>query len=66
VVLSLNDAHIYHEHFDAVKEQLSRQPYLLPTLKLNPNIMDINGFTMDDIELVNYQSHPTIKAKMLV
>ena len=66
VVLSLNDAHIYHEHFDAVKEQLGRTPYPRPTLKLNPAVMDINGFTMDDIELENYQSHPTIKAKMLV
>ncbi len=66
VVLSLNDAHIYHEHFDAVREQLTREPYPLPTLKLNPSVTDINAFTMDDIELVNYQSHPTIKAKMLV
>lgn len=66
VVLSLNDAHIYHEHFDAVREQLARTPYPLPTLKLNPAVTNINGFTMDDIELINYQSHPTIKAKMLV
>jgi thymidylate synthase len=66
VVLSLNDAHIYHDHFDAVREQLSRTSYPLPTLKLNPAVTDINGFTMDDIELVNYQSHPAIKAKMIV
>lgn len=66
VVLSLNDAHIYHEHFDAVREQLTREPYPLPTLKLNPNVTDINAFTMDDIELVSYQSHPPIKAKMIV
>ncbi len=66
LVLSLNDAHIYHDHFDAVKEQLSREPMPLPTLKLNPTVMDIDSFTMDDIELVNYQSHPAIKATMLV
>jgi thymidylate synthase len=66
VVLTLNDAHIYHEHFDAVKEQLSREPMTLPTLKLNPDVMDINGFKMEDIELENYQSHPPIKARMLV
>lgn len=66
VVLSLNDAHIYHEHFDAVREQLTREPYPLPTLKLNLSITDINAFTMDDIELDSYQSHPTIKAKMIV
>ena len=65
-VLTLNDAHIYHEHFDAVKEQLTREPYSLPKLSLNPAIKDINKFTMDDIQLVDYQSHPTIKAKMIV
>jgi thymidylate synthase len=65
-ILTLNDAHIYHEHFDAVKEQLSRDPFPLPTLSLNPEVKDIGGFKMEDIELKNYESHPTIKAKMIV
>ncbi len=65
-VHSLGDTHIYHDHFDAVKEQLSRELMPLCQLKLNPAIKDINGFKMEDIELVNYQSHPAIKAKMLV
>ena len=65
-ILTLQDAHIYHEHFDAVKEQLSRQPFPLPTLWLNPEKTDIDSFTMDDIRLDNYQSHPAIKAKMIV
>jgi thymidylate synthase len=65
-VLTLQDAHIYHEHFDAVKEQLSRTPMPLASLWLNPDIKDIDGFTMDDIKLENYQSHPSIKAKMIV
>ena len=65
-VFSFNDAHIYHEHFDAVKEQLCREPFPLPSLALNPQVHDINGFHMEDIELQNYQSHPTIKAKMIV
>lgn len=65
-VLTLNDAHIYHEHFDAVKEQLSREPLPLPYLKLNPEIKDIDKFTMEDIALENYQSHPSIKAPMIV
>ncbi len=65
-VLTLNDAHIYHEHFDAVKEQLSREPLKLPTLWLNPEIKDINSFGMDDIRLDNYEFHPSIKAKMIV
>lgn len=65
-ILTLNDAHIYHEHFDAVKEQLSRDPMALPTLWLNPEVKDIDGFVMDDIKLENYQSHPSIPAKMIV
>jgi len=65
-VLTLNDAHIYHEHFDAVNEQLSREPKKLPKLWLNPEIKDINKFTMDDIKLVDYEHHPPIKAKMIV
>lgn len=65
-VHSLGDVHIYHDHFDAVKEQLARTPYPLPTLKLNPNVKNIDDFKMEDIDLENYQSHPTIKAKMAV
>ncbi len=65
-ILTLNDAHIYHEHFDAVKEQLSREPMKPPKLWLNPEIMDIDKFTMDDIKLVGYEHHPPIKAPMIV
>ncbi len=65
-VLTLNDAHIYHEHFDVVKEQLSREPMKLPKLWLNPDVKDINKFTMDDIKLVDYVHHSSIKAKMIV
>ena len=65
-VHSLGDAHIYQNHFDAVKEQLSRTPMPSPTLWLNPDVKDIDGFTMDDIKLVGYESHPTIKADMAV
>jgi thymidylate synthase len=66
LIMTLEDAHIYHEHFDAVKEQLSREPYPLPRLWLNPDIKNIDDFKMEDIELKDYQSHPTIKAKMIV
>lgn len=65
-VHTLGDAHIYHNHFDQVKEQLSREPFPLPKLKLNPGIKNIDDFKMDDIELVDYQSHPGIKASMAV
>lgn len=62
----LGDSHIYLNHVDQVKEQLSRDHYPLPTLKLNSLITEIDKFTMADIELVNYQSHPAITAKMAV
>jgi len=66
LVLTLNDAHIYHDHFETVKEQLTREPLPLCSLRLNPEVKDIDSFTMDDIELVNYESHPAIKAAMAV
>ncbi len=66
LVITLNDAHIYHDHFEAVEEQLSREPLALPELVLNPEVKDIDGFTMADIELENYVSHPRIRAKMAV
>ncbi len=65
-ILTLQDAHIYHEHFDAVREQLSREPMALSKLWLNPEVRDIDSFKMDDIKLENYQSHGPIKAKMIV
>lgn len=63
---SLGDAHIYSNHFDAVREQLSRTPLPSPSLSLNPNVKTIEEFSMDDITLVNYESHPAIKATMAV
>lgn len=65
-VHTIGDAHIYSNHVEQVKEQLSRNTLALPTLRLNPTIKDIDGFTMADIELVGYQSHGAIKAAMAV
>jgi thymidylate synthase len=62
----LGDAHIYLNHVDQVKEQLSREPLPAPTLWLNPDITDITQFTMADIRLDNYQSHTAIAAPMAV
>jgi thymidylate synthase len=62
----LGDAHIYKNHFDAVAEQLGREPLPPPALWLNPEIKDIGGFSMDDIRLENYVSHEAIKAPMAV
>ncbi len=62
----MGDTHIYLNHLEQVKEQIKRKPLPLPTLWLNPEVKDIDGFTMDDIKLVDYQSHPPIKAQMAV
>ncbi|MBW2976455.1 thymidylate synthase [Candidatus Woesearchaeota archaeon] len=63
---TLGDAHIYQNHFEQVKEQLKRKPFPLPELKLNQSVKEIHDFKMEDIELVNYQYHPAIKAPMAV
>lgn len=66
LVYSGGNVHIYTNHFDAVNEQLSREPLPLPNLWLNPEIKNIDEFTMDNIKLIDYQSHPPIKAPMAV
>lgn len=65
-VHTLGDAHIYHSHVEQVREQLAREPLALPTLWLNAEVKDIDGFGMADARLVGYRSHPAIKAKMAV
>lgn len=62
----LADAHIYHNHFEQVKEQLSRTPYKPPKLWLNPEVKNIDNFKTEDIQLIDYQFHPAIKAQMAV
>ncbi len=65
-VHTLGDAHIYSNHMEQVKLQLSRTPKALPEIKLNPAIKSIFDFTFDDIELINYQSDEAIKAPVAV
>ena len=60
-VHTFGDAHIYSNHMDQIQEQLSREPRDFPELKLNPEITDIDDFTLEDFELVWYDPHPTIK-----
>lgn len=65
-VHSFGDAHLYNNHIEQAKLQLSRTPYDLPTMKLNPSVKDIFSFQFEDFILENYQSHPHIKAPVAV
>jgi thymidylate synthase len=65
-VHTFGDAHLYLNHMEQVNEQLSRSPLALPTMNINPEIESIFGFTFEDFELVNYESHAHIKAPISV
>lgn len=65
-VHSFGDVHLYNNHLEQAQLQLSRTPYPLPQMKLNPAVKDIFGFRFEDFELVNYQHHPAIKAPVAV
>lgn len=65
-VHTFGDAHIYNNHFDQVDLQLSRTPFPLPQMKINPDVKSIFGFKYDDFELVNYQCHPHIKGEVSI
>ncbi|MBQ9212614.1 MAG: thymidylate synthase, partial [Bacteroidales bacterium] len=65
-VHTLGDAHIYLNHLDQVKLQLSREPYPLPEMEINPEVKDIFSFKYEDFKIKNYQYHPTIKGVISV
>ena len=62
VIGNLGDVHLYLNHIEPIKEQLTREPYLLPTVKISDRIVnDISEYALDDFTLENYQYHPTIR-----
>ncbi len=63
---TLGDAHLYSNHLEQADEQLSREPFPLPRMKLNPEIRDLDDFTYDDFEIVDYRFHPAIRAPIAV
>jgi thymidylate synthase len=63
---TFGDAHLYSNHLDQARLQLTREPFALPTLKLNPEVSDLFAFRFEDITLENYQAHPHIKAPVAV
>ena len=65
-VHTLGDAHIYLNHIDQCKLQLTREPYKLPEMKLNPDVKSIFDFQYEDFELVGYEAHPHIKGEISV
>ena len=60
------DLHIYENHLKQVKQQLKRTPYVLPKLWLNPEVTNLFDFKFEDIKLIDYKSHPTIKGEVAV
>ena len=65
-VHTFGDVHIYKNHLEQVKLQLSREPYPLPQMKINPERKEIEEFVYEDFELLNYQAHPHIKGEVAV
>ena len=63
---TFGDLHIYKNHVEQVKLQLTREPYPLPQMKINPGVKSIFDFKYDDFELINYQAHPHIKGKVSI
>ncbi len=63
---TLGDAHLYSNHLEQAELQLTRKPFNLPQLKINPEVNDIFNFKFEDFELLNYESHPHIKAAVAI
>ena len=65
-VHTFGDVHLYNNHIEQAKLQLTREPRALPQLKINPEVKDIFEFKFEDFELLNYDPHPHIKAEVSI
>jgi thymidylate synthase len=65
-VHTFGDVHLYSNHLEQAREQLTREPYQLPQMKINPNVRSIFEFEYSDFELIGYRAHPHIKAGVAV
>jgi thymidylate synthase len=65
-VHTFGDLHLYSNHLDQTRLQLTRDPHPLPMMKINPEVSSIEDFVFEDFELVDYQAHPHIKAAVAV
>ncbi len=66
LVLTLGDAHLYRNHLEQAREQLTRSPRTLPILRINPTVHDLFAFTFDDFMIEEYDPHPGIRAPIAV
>lgn len=66
LIISIGDAHLYADHVDQARLQLTREPYPLPQLRIKRKVTDIDDFKYEDFEVVGYQAHPHIKARVSV
>jgi thymidylate synthase len=65
-IITLGDAHLYSNHFEQARLQLTREPLMLPRMKINPSVHSIFEFNYEDFELMGYEAHPHIKAEVAV
>jgi len=66
LVISLGDVHLYRNHVEQARTQIEREPYPRPRLRLNPAVREIDGFRFEDVEILDYRSHPKISAPIAV
>ena len=66
LIYTIGDVHLYNNHIEQAKIQISRDPYKLPILKINKEVKDIFSFNYGDFEIINYKAHPHISGKIAI